>query len=123
MIPENIKKLLKIWKILYLATSTKEGVPNLIAVECCGIASDKILIADCHFEKTKKNLDENKRVAILTESNKEHYQIKGTAEYQSSGKYFDKIVKMLEGTGYQARGIILVSCDEIYDLDKCTRVL
>ena len=123
MIPENVKKLLKRWKVIHLATSSKEGIPNLIAVECCGIAGDKILIADCHFGKTKKNLDENKRVSILTENNKEHYQIKGTAEYQTSGKYFDKIVKILEGTGYQAKGIILVSCDEIYDLDKYTRLL
>ncbi|MBS3065463.1 pyridoxamine 5'-phosphate oxidase family protein [Candidatus Pacearchaeota archaeon] len=123
MIPENIKKLLKRWKVIHLSTSSKEGIPNLIAVECCGVVSDKILIADCHFGKTKKNLDENKRVAILTENNKEHYQIKGIAEYQTSGKYFDKIVKMLEGTGYQAKGVIAVSCDEIYDLDKYTKVL
>ena len=97
MIPEKVKKLLKRWKVIYLATSSKNGIPNLIAVESCGIFDNKILIADCHFDKTLNNLKENTKVSILAAGNKEYFQIKGAAEYLTSGKYFDKVVYILEG--------------------------
>lgn len=123
MIPKNIQKLLKEGEIIFLATSSKNSVPNLVAVESCGLSDNKILIADCHLGKTLANLKENNKVSILTTNDEEYFQIKGTAEYQIKGKEFDKISKGLEGTGYIAKGIVLVSCNEIYDLQKYTRLL
>jgi len=123
MIPEKVKKLLKEGKTIYLATSSKNKSPNLVAVECIGLIKNKVLIADCHFNKTRKNLKENNKAAILTTGNGEFFQIKGKTEYQTSGKAFDKAVKSLIGTDLKAEGVVLVSCDEIYDLVNYKRLL
>ncbi len=118
MIPENVKKLLKRWKILYLATSRKDGTPNLIAVESLGLVDNdtKILISDCHFNKTRINLMENNKISLIATNKKEYFQIKGTAEYQTSGKYFDKAVKLCEKYNYKAIASIVISINEIYNL-------
>lgn len=123
MIPENVKKLLKEGRTIFLATSSKGAIPNLVAVESCGLADNKILIADCHLGKTLVNLKENDKVSILTTDNKEYFQIKGIAEYQLKGKHFDKISKELEGTKYKLKGMVIVSPTEIYDLQRYLRLL
>lgn len=124
MIPENIKKLLKGGKTIFLATSSKSAIPNLVAVESCGLVDDKILIADCHLDKTLVNLKENNKVSILTtDDDREYFQIKGRVEYQIKGEHFDKISKELEGTGYKLKGVIVVSPIEIYDLQRYLRLL
>lgn len=123
MIPENIKNLLKEGRIIFLATSSKNTIPNLVAVESCGLADNKILIADCHLGKTLVNLKENNKVSILTTDNKEYFQIKGIAEYQIKGKHFDKVLKELEGTEYKLKGVVAVSPNEIYDLQRYVRLL
>jgi len=123
MIPENVKKLLKEGKTIFLATSSKSAIPNLVAVESCGLVDNKILIADCHLGKTLANLKENNKVSVLVTDSKEYFQIKGTSEYQTSGKHFDKTLKDLEGTEYKLKGMVIISPEEIYDLQKYTRLL
>jgi len=123
MIPENVKKLLKSGETIFLATSSKKAIPNLVAVESCGLSDNKILIADCHLGKTETNLKENDKVSILATDNEEYFQIKGTSEYKTTGKEFDEILKELEGTGLTGKGVVIVSCNEIYDLKNYTRVL
>jgi predicted pyridoxine 5'-phosphate oxidase superfamily flavin-nucleotide-binding protein len=123
MVPEKVKKLLKEGKIIYLATSSKDGSPNLVAVESVGLFEDGILIADCHFNKTRKNLKENKKAAVLAAGSGEFFQIKGKIKYETSGKAFDIVVKSLEGTDLKAEGAVLLSCDEIYDLVNYTKLV
>jgi predicted pyridoxine 5'-phosphate oxidase superfamily flavin-nucleotide-binding protein len=123
MIPENVKNLLKEGRTIFLATSSKSAIPNLVAVESCGLADNKILIADCHLGKTLANLRENDKVSILATDNKEYFQIKGIAEYQLKGDHFNKISKELEGTEYKLKGVVVISLNEIYDLQRYVRVL
>lgn len=123
MIPEKIKSFLAKEKVIYFTTSSRDNAPNVVAVESCGIHEDKILIADCHLSKSAKNLKENNKVAILVTDNNEYYQIKGTAEYLTSGKYFEEVTKICDGTKYVAKAAVLISCQEVYDLDKYIKVL
>lgn len=123
MIPEKIKKQLKPGKIVYFATSSKKSIPNLVAVEVFDVLSNKILIADCHFNKTRKNIKENKSAAMITAGNGGFFQIKGKIDYQTSGKNFNRLVKSLKGTKFKANGIVIMSCDEVYDLDKYKRLV
>jgi len=110
-------------RVVFLATSSKGCMPNLIAAEFCGLCDDKILIADCHFSKTLANLKENPTASILLTNNKEYFQLKGTSEYLISGKYFDKVCKICEGTSYKAKGAVLISINEIYDLNTYEKLL
>ena len=123
MIPENIKNLLKTGNVIFLATSSKESIPNLVAAESCGISDDKILVADCHFKKTEENIKENNKISILITDNNEYFQIKGTSEYRTEGKEFENISKNLEGTGFTVKGVLVITCEEIYDLQKYTKIL
>lgn len=117
MIPEKVKKLMTKDRIIYIATASKEGVPNLVAAEFCGLYDNKMLVADCHFDKTFKNLKENPKTSILLTDEESYFQIKGECEYLTEGEYFDIVKKICEGTEYSPKGAVLFSCDEIYDLN------
>ena len=122
-IDKKVEKLLKRKKILFFATSSKKGKPNLIAVESMGLFSNKILLTDCQMKKTLKNLKENKLVSICVTNNKNYFQIKGIVSYYKKGKWFELAKKMLKKEPYKPKGAILISIREIYDLDKCKRIL
>ncbi len=85
--------------IVYLATSTQEGKPNVVPIGLIhAISDEEILIGDVLFNKTKKNLEENQLVAIsFTDIRRlESYQLKGKAKIYKSGKFFDMGLDIME---------------------------
>ncbi len=123
MIPKNVKKVIRKGRIIVFGTSSKANIPNLICVECCGLFNDKILIADVKFDITLSNLKENNNVSVMIDNKKDYFQIKGTAEYFSSGKWLEKVIKMNEGTGYKPKGAVLITPSEIYNLHNQEKLL
>lgn len=84
----------------YLATASKEGVPNVVP---CGstraVGPDTITITALHLDKTLRNLEENPRVALVfnselgqkgTRIDVRGWQIKGEATLVKSGEYFKR---------------------------------
>ena len=122
MIPENVRKIIKKGEIIIFGTASKNNIPNLIAVECCGLFEDKILIAYCQFNKTLLNLKENNQVSVLASNKKEYFQLKGTAGYFNSCEWFDKVKKINELTEYKPKGAVVVTINETYDLNKCVKL-
>ena len=122
MIPDNVKKIIKKVEIMVFGTASKDGIPNLIAVECCGLFDEQILIADCQFNKTLLNLKENNQISILINNKKEYFQLKGKAEYFDSGRWFEKVKKINEQTEYKPKGAVVVTVNDIYDLNKCEKL-
>ena len=118
----GFKELLNNAKLVCFVTSTKGGKPNAIFAESW-FFENKILLVDCHMEKTVKNLKENPQVAVSAQNGKEYYQIKGTAEYLTEGKYFKKAKEIVAGTEYTAKGAVLVEIKEVWDLDKRKKIL
>ena len=118
----KLKRLLKKGNIIFLATSSKFAEPNLIAVESLGLNKNKLLIADCQFNKTLRNLKQNKKVSILVTNNKEYYQLKGKAEYSNKGKLFEEIRKTLKNSQYKPKGVMLMTIKEIWDLNKIKKL-
>ena len=85
--------------IVYLATSTQEGKPNVVPIGLIhAISDEEILIGDVLFNKTKKNLEENQLVAIsFTDIRRlESYQLKGKTKIYKSGKFFDMGLDIME---------------------------
>ena len=74
-----------------LATVSPEGLPNIIYVGCIGaFGEDRLLVADNYFDKTRKNLLNGGKGALLFRGkNGKAYQVKGTLEYHSDGEVFD----------------------------------
>jgi len=91
-ISNEIKQMLD-ENIVYLATATKEGKPNVVPIGLAHAISDnEVLIVDVMFKKTRRNLEENPQVAISFTDVKrlESYQLKGKAKIFKSGEIYEK---------------------------------
>lgn len=82
---ENVMKLLK-EQMWYLATYSNE--PNAVPVAFKDITEDgKLIVGDVFLETTLNNIRENGKIAVSASnaSTMEGYQIKGTAQYLTTG--------------------------------------
>ncbi len=96
-ITEEVKEVINN-NIVHLATSSRDGNPNVVPVGLCRAISDhELLIVDVFFKKTRKNMEENPRVAIAVEALEElkAYQIKGKAKIFAQGELYDKAVEIM----------------------------
>ena len=103
-------------KEVVLATSSKDNIPNANIVTSLGFVDDKLLVADCQMSNTIKNLKENKNICVVGG----YFRIKGNIKIYSSGKYFDLCVK--NNSDYKVNNAILITVNEVFDLDKVTSV-
>ena len=115
----------------YLATTSKEGVPNVVP---CGstraINADTITITALHFDKTFKNLETNPKVALVfhselgkkgTARDVRGWQIKGEATLVKSGEYYERAQEgAAKRFGEEARSrvkaAVLIKVEEIYNI-------
>ena len=116
--------------IIYLATATKTGIPNVVPIGGKKIIDDQtLLIVDVLLNKTKKNITENPIVAIIVEDLKREkpvsYQLKGTAGFYTDGEYLQQAIEISENAWgkrkktcrtkqYKVRSAVLVTIEEIY---------
>jgi predicted pyridoxine 5'-phosphate oxidase superfamily flavin-nucleotide-binding protein len=92
--------------LVYLATSTPEGKPNVVPIGLCQAISDKqLIIIDVMFDKTRKNLEANPMVAISFTDHKrwQSYQLKGKAEVHTDGPVFERMLQIREQKGERKR--------------------
>jgi len=97
-ISNEIKQMLD-ENIVYLATATKEGKPNVVPIGLAHAISDnEVLIVDVMFKKTRRNLEENPQVAISFTDVKrlESYQLKGKAKIFKSGEIYEKAFDIMK---------------------------
>ena len=102
---EEIKQMLD-ENIVYLATSTKEGKPNVVPIGLAhAISDEELLIVDVLFKKTRKNLEENPQVAISFTDIKrlESYQLKGKAKIFKSGEIYEKAFDIMRNKAEKRR--------------------
>jgi len=88
---ESMKLALKN-NICYLATCSKDGVPNVVPVGLVEVFDDStIAVVDVLMNKTRRNLAENDNVAIaVTDVNRlVGYQFKGKASVISEGEIME----------------------------------
>lgn len=106
--------------LVFLATASIQGVPNVVPIGFARPIDDKtILIADNYMNKTRKNLDENPKLSLIVSDAKTFpYQVKGTVEIFESGEYFDQVVEWAQNvmTELQPKSAILFKVEEIYSV-------
>lgn len=105
MMSEELMQMLD-ENLVYLATSTRDGKPNVVPIGLChAINGHQLIIVDVLFNKTRKNLEENPQVAIsFTDTNRwESYQLKGRAEIHTSGPIFEQVLMIREQKEKQNR--------------------
>jgi predicted pyridoxine 5'-phosphate oxidase superfamily flavin-nucleotide-binding protein len=106
--------------LVFLATASIQGVPNVVPIGFARPIDDKtILIADNYMNKTRKNLDENPKLSlIVSDANTFPYQVKGTVEIFESGEYFDQVVDWAQNvmTELQPKSAILFKVEEVFSV-------
>lgn len=106
--------------LVFLATASSEGIPNVVPIGFARpIDNGSILIADNYMNKTRKNIEENPNVAIVTkDAQKNPYQFKGTAQIFDSGKIFEEVVEWAQNvmTKLNPKAAIVVKVTEIYSV-------
>ena len=118
-IPEDVKKLLE-ENAVALATVDEKENPHCIAVGDVKVVSkNQVLIGDNYMVETVKNIKRNPNVALVVwnrnwEENCVGYQIKGTCEYFTNGKWYGQVKKIHEG--FPAKGAVLVTVEKIKKL-------
>ncbi|MBZ2165355.1 pyridoxamine 5'-phosphate oxidase family protein [Methanobacterium spitsbergense] len=106
--------------LVFLATSSKEGIPNVVPIGFARPIDDEtILIADNYMNKTRKNLEENPNISLVTkDATKCPFQFKGKIEIVESGKYFDIVTEWGQNamTKLTPKAAILMKVEEIYSI-------
>lgn len=102
-----------------LATVDAEGRPNAVPKgSLTAIDEETIAFADIFGEKTTKNLETTKKVAIAVfkPSSATGYQVKGTfQEFNRSGPLFDKFAKqMKEKLGMDVNYVGIIKVEEVF---------
>ena len=121
-ITQQMKEILeKAKNISAVATSTKDGFPNVVPISHTKVISDdEILLMDMFMKKSKQNIELNPNVAISTwiieEGKKKGYQFKGEARIENSGDVFEEGVKWVKSEKPDAKpeSAIIVKVKSIY---------
>lgn len=118
MLNENVKKILEnsMWDLATCA----DGEPNVVPVAFKFVTDDgRLAVGDVFLETTLNNIRANNgRIAISVYDSKslEGYQVKGRAEYLTSGEIVDTFKQMVEkmfNGAATAKGALLITLEKV----------
>lgn len=120
---EEMKELIEN-NIIALASVDKIGNPHNIAVAYPKVVSEnQIIITDNFMSETIQNILNNNNISLIVWStdwqNLEDcygYEIKGTVEYLTSGKWLDFVKNLDKNKGLPAKGALLITINKIKKL-------
>ncbi len=110
---DEMKQMLRNKRYAIVATASKAGIPNAVAMGSPMVLDDQTLCFVCMTKgKTFNNVHENPNVAItvIDADVGQQHQIKGKATVETSGPLFDKFIKA------GAKCVVTVAVSEIYSL-------
>lgn len=119
-IPKVVQEFLP-GKLAWVATVSRDGEPNVTPKGSLKLLDEqRVLFADLFSLKTRKNLEENKKVAITVAdpATGKGYQLKGTAEVVNSGPLFDETNKQLKELPKKlppARYVVKITVESVFD--------
>jgi uncharacterized protein len=94
---DEMKESLTATKIVFLATSSKKGTPNVVPIGAFKLLDDEtLLISDQFFNKTLQNMKENPEIALSWWGEKGGYQFKGSVTLHTNDEVFRKDVTWMK---------------------------
>ncbi len=122
IIPE-IKKLIE-ENALAVATTDENSNPHCIALGYPKVVSDnQIILSVICITETLKNIERNNNVALAVwsrnwenEEDCEGYELKGKAEYLTSGKWREFVNNLPENKKENPKGAVLITIEKIKKL-------
>lgn len=117
---EEMKKAFSKVRIFPFATASGNGVPNVIPIGMCQLVDDEtIWIVDNYFLKTRQNLEENPKAALLIWGPEVGgcFQIKGDIEIKTQGEDYEKAYSMAKSKGdkFPAKALVVLKITEVYE--------
>ena len=102
---------------LAIATSTKDGKPNVAVAAYAKIKDDKIIITNNYMGKTIDNIKQNQEVSLVVwNKDWKGYKIQGTAECSEKGKWFDFVKSMKENKNEPCKGAVVITVKSIKEI-------
>jgi predicted pyridoxine 5'-phosphate oxidase superfamily flavin-nucleotide-binding protein len=103
-----------------VATSTKEGIPNVGPKGSLYVLDDETLVySEGTGRKTLKNMVENPNVAVLVVDREklDGYQFKGKAELLTQGPIFDEVSEKQKKRGRRPpTNVVKIKVEEVYSV-------
>ncbi len=119
-IPAELQDFLKD-KQGWIATAARDGTPNVSIKGSLRLLDDEhLLFADIFSQKTRKNLQENPRVAIMVyeDASRRGYMFKGAVELLAGGALYNQTVENMKKAMPQLpapKYVVKVSVESIWD--------
>jgi len=119
-IPRHVQDFLP-GKLAWVATASPDGTPNVTPKGSVKLLDEHhVVFADLFSLKTRKNLEENKKVAVTVADTAtgKGYQIKGTAEILDSGQLFDETAEQLKASPKQLppmHHLVKIAVESVFD--------
>ena len=100
---------------VFVTVSAAQAIPNAIYVgEIHYVPGQGFIIADNYFSKTRKNINEGSKGAILfITKERKSFQVKGALTYQTQGPIFDNM-KSWHDPKYPGVAAVLLQVKEAY---------
>jgi uncharacterized protein len=93
----EIKDSLTGTKTIFLATSSKTSVPNVVPIGAFKLLDDEtLLISDQFFNKTLANMQENPKIALSWWGEKGGFQLKGSVTLHTQDDIFRQDVAWMK---------------------------
>ncbi len=119
-IPPKVKKFLP-GKIGLVGTASTDGMPNIALKGSLRILDDEhLLFADLFSRKTRHNLEQNPKVAVMVTDLETHesYILKGRAELLSEGPLYAQVSQELSRSPKKLpvpKYVVKIEIEEVYD--------
>jgi len=117
-IPADVRETVEKQRLLPIATADITGKPNVVLVGVWKILDDEtIMIVDNYLHKTKKNIEENPRMAfVVYDGEKEKsFQLKCSVNIETSGKRFEEARTIAESKKLPGNTAVILTVKEVYD--------
>ncbi len=94
---EEMKESLSNTKLVFLATASKSGKPNVVPIGAFKLLDDStLLISDQFFKKTLRNMKENPQTALSWWGEKGGFQMKGKVTLHTGDEIFRQDVAWMK---------------------------
>jgi hypothetical protein len=114
---DEVKESLTGTKLVYLATSSQDRVPNVVPIAAFRILDDgTMLISDQFFNKTLQNMKENPKIALSWWGDKGGFQIKGTVTIHTNDEIFRQDVAWMKESWpkFVLKSAVIVKITDVY---------
>lgn len=115
----EIRESLAGTKTAFLATSSKNGIPNVVPIGAFRVVDDgTLMISDQFFLKTLKNMKENPHAALSWWGERGGFQIKGTVTIHTDDEIFRQDVAWMKEIQprLKPKAAVLLKITDVYQV-------